>query len=330
MLGMDYNMRLIKAAIVAGMLACAFASAHAEDESYPTRPIKIIQPTAAGGPSDVLIRLVADALAARLGQPVIVENRPGSGGMIATEAVAKAAADGYTLLMVAAADVVQPAMRAKLAYDLERDFAPISNVVVVPFALVTHPSVPVRNVKDLIALARARPGGLNYASSGIGSSAHLSNELFNSMAKVKIMHVPYKGVSEGVTALAGGQIEMIFGSFPATLPLNEAGKIRMLAVSTLKRTAVMPSLPTVDEAGVPGYERYGWYGVMAPAGVSKDIIARLNSSIVKAAGTPEMRETFTRQGLDPQTNTPEQFAAFIHSELVQTAKLIKASGAQAN
>jgi len=189
----------------------------------------------AGGGTDVTARVLAQKLSEYLGQPVIVENRPGSGGMIATEAVAKAAADGYTLLMVAAADVVQPAMRAKLSYDLERDFAPISNVVVVPFALVTHPSVPVRNVKDLIALARTRPGGLNYASSGIGSSAHLSNELFNSMAKVKITHVPYKGVSEGVTALAGGQIEMIFGSFPATLPLNEAGKIRMLAVSTLKR-----------------------------------------------------------------------------------------------
>ena len=312
------------------LAAAAMLVSTASGQTYPLKPVRVMVGFSAGGGTDVTARVLAQKLSEYLGQPVIVENRPGSGGMIATEAVAKAAADGYTLLMVAAADVVQPAMRAKLAYDLERDFAPISNVVVVPFALVTHPSVPVRNVKDLIALARARPGGLNYASSGIGSSAHLSNELFNSMAKVKIMHVPYKGVSEGVTALAGGQIEMIFGSFPATLPLNEAGKIRMLAVSTLKRTAVMPSLPTVDEAGVPGYERYGWYVVIAPAGVSKDIIARLNSSIVKAAGTPEMRETFTRQGLDPQTNTPEQFAAFIHSELVQTAKLIKASGAQAN
>ena len=249
--------------------------------------------------------------------------------MIATEAVAKSPADGYTLLMVAAADVVQPALRAKLAYDLERDFAPISNVVVVPFALVSHPSVPARNVRELLALARAKPGGLNYASSGIGSSAHLSNELFNSMAKVKITHVPYKGVAEGVTALASGQIEMIFGSFPATLPLYEARKIRMLAVSTLKRTSVMPSLPTVDESGVPGYERYGWYGVIAPAGVSKDIITRLNAGIVKVVGMPDMRDLFVRQGLDPQTNTPEQFAAFIRSELVQTAKLIKASGAQA-
>jgi tripartite-type tricarboxylate transporter receptor subunit TctC len=299
-------------------------------QTYPVKPVRILVGFSAGGGTDVTARVLAQKLGEHLGQSVLVDNRPGSGGMIATEAVSKAAPDGYTLLMIAAADVVQPAVRAKLNYDLERDFAPISNVVVVPFALVTHPSVPVRTVKDLIALARARPGHLNYASSGIGSSAHLSNELFNSMAKVKITHVPYKGVSEGVTALAGGQIEMIFGSFPATLPLNEAGKIRMLAVSTLKRTAVMPSLPTVDEAGVPGYERYGWYGVVAPAGVGKDVIARLNTGIVKVVGTPEMRDTFTKQGLDPQTNTPEQYAAFIRSELVQTAKLIKASGAQAN
>src|SRR4051812_5649204 len=276
---------------------------------YPVKPVRILVGFSAGGGTDVTARVLAQKLGEILSQSVLVDNRPGSGGMIATEMVSKAAPDGYTLLMIAAADVVQPAMRAKLNYDLERDFAPISNVVTVPFALVTHPSVPVRNVKELIALARARPGQLNYASSGIGSSAHLSNELFNSMAKVKITHVPYKGVSEGVTALAGGQIEMIFGSFPATLPLNEAGKIRMLAVSTLKRTAVMPSLPTVDEAGVPGYERYGWYGVVAPAGVGKDIIARLNAGIVKVVATPEMRDNFTKQGLDPQTNSPEQFAA---------------------
>ncbi|MDB5811864.1 MAG: tripartite tricarboxylate transporter substrate binding protein [Betaproteobacteria bacterium] len=302
----------------------------ASAQSYPSKPVRIMVGFSAGGGTDVTARMLAQKLSEYLGQSVVVENRAGSGGMIATEAVAKAAPDGYTLLMVAAADVVQPAMRAKLSYDLERDFAPVSNVVVVPFALVTHPSVPARNVKELIALARTSPGRLNYASSGIGSSAHLSNELFNSMAKVKITHVPYKGVAEGVTALAAGQIEMIFGSFPATMPLYEARRIRMLAVSTLKRTSVMPELPTVAEAGVPGYERYGWYGVIAPAGVNKDVIARLNAGIVKVTGTPEMRETFTRQGLDPQTNTPEQFAAFIHSELVQTAKLIKASGAQAN
>lgn len=317
---------LMRWCLVAGLaLSCAVSA-----QTFPLKPVRILVGFSAGGGTDVTARMLAQKLSEYLGGSVIVENRPGSGGMIATEAVAKSPADGYTLLMVAAADVVQPALRAKLAYDLERDFAPISNVVIVPFALVSHPSVPAKNVKELIALARAKPGRLNYASSGIGSSAHLSNELFNSMAKVSITHVPYKGVAEGVTALASGQIEMIFGSFPATLPLYEARKIRMLAVSTLKRTSVMPSLPTVDESGVPGYERYGWYGVIAPAGVNKDVIGKLNAGIVKVVGMPDMRDLFVRQGLDPQTNTPEQFAAFIHSELVQTAKLIKASGAQAN
>lgn len=317
---------LMRWCLVAGLaLSCAVSA-----QTFPLKPVRILVGFSAGGGTDVTARMLAQKLSEYLGGSVIVENRPGSGGMIATEAVAKSPADGYTLLMVAAADVVQPALRAKLAYDLERDFAPISNVVIVPFALVSHPSVPAKNVKELIALARAKPGSLNYASSGIGSSAHLSNELFNSMAKVSITHVPYKGVAEGVTALASGQIEMIFGSFPATLPLYEARKIRMLAVSTLKRTSVMPSLPTVDESGVPGYERYGWYGVIAPAGVNKDVIGKLNAGIVKVVGMPDMRDLFVRQGLDPQTNTPEQFAAFIHSELVQTAKLIKASGAQAN
>lgn len=310
--------------------ACVVLPCTVSAQNFPARPVRILVGFSAGGGTDVTARMLAQKLSEYLGGSVLVENRPGSGGMIATEAVAKSPADGYTLLMVAAADVVQPALRAKLAYDLERDFAPISNVVVVPFALVSHPSVPAKNVRELIALARSKPGRLNYASSGIGSSAHLSNELFNSMAKVSITHVPYKGVAEGVTALASGQIEMIFGSFPATLPLYEAHKIRMLAVSTLKRTSVMPALPTVDESGVPGYERYGWYGVIAPAGVPKDIITRLNAGVVKVVGMPDMRDMFVRQGLDPQTNTPEQFAAFIHTELVQTAKLIKASGAQAN
>lgn len=310
---------------VAGGAALAGAAAA---QTFPARPVRILVGFSAGGGTDITARMVAQKLSEYLGQPVLVENRPGSGGMLATEAVAKSAADGYTLLMVAAADVVQPALRARLAYDLERDFAPVSNVVVVPFALVSHPSVPARSVRELIGLARARPGHLNYASSGIGSSAHLSNELFNSMAGVRITHVPYKGVAEGVTALASGQIDMIFGSFPATLPLYEAGRIRMLAVSTLKRTAVMPALPTVDEAGVPGYERYGWYGIMAPAGVAREIIERLNAGIVKAVGMRDLRDMFVRQGLDPQTNTPEQFKVFIHSELAQTARLLKASGAR--
>ena len=318
--------RLI-AALALGSLWTGFDAAA---QAYPVRPVRIVVGFSAGGGTDITARLVAQKLTEMLAQPVIVENRAGSGGMIATSYVAKAPADGYTLLMIAAADVVQPALRQKLAYDLERDFAPVSLVVTVPFALVTHPAVPARNARELIALARTHPAKLNYASSGIGSSAHLSNELFNSMARVRIVHVPYKGVSEGVTALASGQVDMIFASFPAVLALVDAGKIKAIGVSTPRRSAVMPSLPTIHESGLSGYERYGWYGIVAPAGVPKEIVSKLNAAIVKALAMPELKDALVKQGLEPLTNTPEQFAAFIRDELVQTAKLVDAAGAKAN
>ncbi len=314
--------------VCAVFLACAAPDAVAQ--SYPLRPVRIVVGFSAGGGTDVTARMVAQKLSESLGQPVIVENRPGSGGMIATAAVAKAPADGYMLLMIAAADVVQPALRQDLAYDLQRDFAPISLVVTVPFALVTHPAVPARDARELIALARSRPAKLNYASSGIGSSAHLSHELFNSMARVRIVHVPYKGVAEGVTALASGQVDMIFASFPAVLALLDAGKIKAIGVSTPRRSAVMPSLPTIHESGLPGYERYGWYGVVAPAGVPKEVVSRLSGAIVKALSAADLRDAFIRQGLEPVTNTPDQFAAFIREELVQTAKLVEAAGVRTN
>ncbi|MCW5576013.1 MAG: tripartite tricarboxylate transporter substrate binding protein [Burkholderiales bacterium] len=323
---MKFSARICASTCFAVALS-AFA-ASAISQPYPARPVKMLVGFSAGGGTDLTARIVAQKLSESIGQPVVVENRPGSGGMIATTAAAKAPSDGYTLLMAAAADTVQPAIRPSLPYDLERDFEPVSLVVTVPFALVTHPSVPARNVKELIALARSRPGVLNYGSSGIGSSAHLSNELFNSMAKIKITHVPYKGVSQGVTALAGGQIDMIFASFPASLPLFTAGKIRMLAVSTAKRTSVMPELPTVNESGLPGYERYGWYGVLAPAKVGKPIIELLNAGIVKAVTNTEVRDSFIKQGLEPVTNTPGEFSRFIHKEIAQTAQFIKAAGAK--
>ena len=320
----------VETALAAFALGLSLASVEATAQSYPARPVRIVVGFSAGGGTDITARLVAQKLTEMLAQPVIVENRAGSGGMIATSYVAKAPPDGYTLLMIAAADVVQPALRQKLSYDLERDFAPVSLVVTVPFALVTHPAVPARNAKELIALARAHPAKLNYASSGIGSSAHLSNELFNSMARVRIVHVPYKGVSEGVTALASGQIDMIFASFPAVLALVDAGKIKAIGVSTPRRSAVMPSLPTIHESGLAGYERYGWYGIVAPSGVPKEVVSKLNAAIVKALAMPELKDSLVKQGLEPLTNTPEQFATFIRDELVQTARLVEAAGAKAN
>jgi tripartite-type tricarboxylate transporter receptor subunit TctC len=312
------------------MAAIAASPLLAHAQNYPVRTVRILVGFSAGGGTDISARGAAQKMTEILGQPVVVENRPGSGGMIATEAVAKAAPDGYTLLMAAPADTVQPALRTKLPYDFERDLTPVSLVVTAPFALVVHPSVPARNVKELIELARAKPGQLNYASSGIGSSAHMSNEMFNSMAKVNIVHVPYKGVSEGLIAVAGGGVDMVFASFPPVLPLAEARKIKVLAVSTLKRTALMPSLPTISESGLPGYERYGWYGVMSPSAVPKDIIARLNAAIVKAVATPELRESLSSQGLEPFSNTPEQFAAFLSRELAQNGAIIRATNAKNN
>lgn len=293
--------------------------------AYPDKPVRMLVGFAAGGGTDITARMVSSKLSEQLGHTVIVENRPGSGGMIATAAVARAPADGHTLLMAAAADAVQHLVRKDLTYKLLGDFAPISLVVTVPFALVVHPSVPASSVSELIRLARAQPGKLNYGSSGIASSAHLSNELFNAMAGVKIVHVPYRGVSEGVTALATGQVDMIFSSFPAAMPLAQARKIKMLAVSTPYRSVVMPALPTVSESGLPGYERYGWYGVIAPRDVPKGIIATLNKAIIGSIGRPEMRDSFIRQGLEPRTNTPEEFARFLESEVTQSAKLVRSA-----
>ena len=308
----------------AAVFFIAAAAAHAA-APYPEKPVRMLVGFAAGGGTDITARMLAAKLTEQLGQSVIVENRAGSGGMIATSTVARAPGDGYTLLMAAAADAVQHLVRKDLPYNLQRDFAPVSLVVTVPFALVVHPSVPVASVADLVKLARAQPGRLNYASSGIASSAHLSNELFNSMARVKIVHVPYKGVSEGVTALATGQVDMVFSSFPAAMPLAEAKKVKLLAVSTPYRSVVMPSLPTISESGLPGYERYGWYGVLAPKDVPVSILDRLNSSIVAAVAKPDLRDAFIRQGLEPKTNTREAFARFVDAEVKQSANLVRSA-----
>jgi tripartite-type tricarboxylate transporter receptor subunit TctC len=309
----------------ATLLGCACAT-HASAQTYPSKPVRVLVGFAAGGGTDTAARMVAQKLTESLGQPVIVENRAGSGGIIATDAVAKAAPDGYTLLMMAAADSIQPAMRIKMPYELPKDFSPISLVVTGAFVLVIHPSVPAKNVKELVAMARARPGQLNYATSGIGSSAHLASELMNSLAKIKTVHVPYKGVSQGVVGVASGEADMIFASVTAAQPLIDAGRLRPIAVSTAKRSALMPNMPTLNESGVPGYDRTGWYGMMGPAGLSKDVLGRLNSGIVKAVNTPEMKAAFFKQGLEAETNSPEQFTEMIRREVEQNIKLARNAG----
>lgn len=249
--------------------------------------------------------------------------------MIATAAVARSAPDGYTMLMASAADAAQHLMHKDLSYDLLKDFAPVSLVVTVPFALVAKPALPVENVAGLIELARAHPGELRYASSGMGSAAHLSNELFNTMAKTRIVHIPYKGVAEGVTAVASNQIDMVFASFPSVMPLAAAKKVKLLAVSTPYRTAVMPDLPTVAESGLPGYARYGWYGVVMPKNVPSDIIDRMNAAIVAVVSAPDVKQAFIKQGLEPKSTTREEFAGFLKDEVDQSTALAQASGLEA-
>ncbi len=290
--------------------------------------MRIVVGFSPGGIADVTVRLFAPKLSETLGQQIVVENRPGASGAIATERVATSAPDGYTLLAPTAADAVIPVMRAKLPYNLERDLTPVSLVAVAPFVLVVHPSVPARNVKELIALARAQPGKLSYGSVGIGTTPHLSAEALKMMSGINILHVPFKGGLDNVIANASGLVDMVCASIPSLMPFIGQGtpRLRALAVTSGKRTALMPAVPTLDESGVPGYDRSSWVGMLAPATVPKDIVAKLNAALVKVVNTAEMRETFTRQGVEPQTNSPEQFAAYIRGHLEQNTRLIKAIG----
>jgi tripartite-type tricarboxylate transporter receptor subunit TctC len=313
-------------------LIVAFANASVSNalaQTYPEKPIRVLVGYTAGGATDFTARAVAQRLSEVLRQQVIVINAPGASGSIATARLAASPPDGYTLSIVTGADTIQVALRAKLPYDLERDVAPVSLIVSGAYALVVHPSVPARNVKELVALARSRPDRLSYGSAGIGNSSHLAGELFNLIAKVNTVHVPYKGASESVVATASGEVAMSYPSVSASLPLLNAGKLRAIAVTSTKRASLMPAVPTLAESGLPGYDSSTWYGVSAPAGVSKEIVARLNAAIGNVANTPAMKESFSKQGLEPQTNTPEQFAAFIRSEIAKNARLIKLAGVKA-
>lgn len=295
-------------------------------QSYPVKPIKFMVGFAAGGAADVSARMLAPKLAEALGQPIVIENRGGSGGLLATDAVAKSPPDGYTLLLMSAADTIQPAMRRKLPYDLERDFAPVTRIVYGPWFVVVHPSVPARNIREFIALARSNPGKLNYASSGVGSSAHLVSELLSSLGKISMAHVPYKGISDGVTAAASGEVDMIIASIPAATPLINAKRARSLGVTTGQRTPLAPDMPTLSESGLPGFDRSGWYGLLAPAQVPREIVTRLNAAIVKIVNTAEMRQAYMKQGLDPAPTTTEAFGTFIRSEIAQNIALVKSAG----
>ena len=312
------------------LLSCtALLAFSAVAQTYPTKPVRLVVGFAAGGGTDLVARLVAQRMGQSLGQTFVIENRPGAAGAIAIERVIAAPPDGYTMLMMPATIAVLPAVRSDLPFDIERALAPISLVATGPGILAVHPSVPVRNVKELIALARAKPGVLNYGSSGVGASTHLKAELFKSMAQVNIVMVPYKGTSELAVATASGEVDMSFPSLTAALPLMAARKVKALGVTSATRTALAPGLPTVSETGLPGYEHMGWYGMFAPAGVPPEVITRLNEAIAAAVSAPQMKDVLAKDGFEPKVSTPREFAAFMRREIAQNLKLMRASGVKA-
>jgi tripartite-type tricarboxylate transporter receptor subunit TctC len=298
--------------------------------SYPSKPVRMIVPYVPGGPTDILGRSVAQALAEAFGQPVVIDNRPGAAGNVGTVAAARAAPDGYTLNMVAISFAVAPSIDPKVGYDPLRDFAPISLVATVNNMLVVHPALPVKSVKDLVALARSRPGQLTYASGGSGGAQHLAGELFASLAGVKMMHVPYKGSAPGVTALLGGEVMLGFTDTLITLPLVKAGKLRALAVTGAERSPLMPDVPTMIESGLANYAVNVWFGLLAPAGTPAEIVTRIGGEVGRHVRSPAMRDRLTALGAEPVGNTPDQFAAFLRSEIARWADVVRTARIRAD
>jgi tripartite-type tricarboxylate transporter receptor subunit TctC len=296
-------------------------------QAYPTKTVRIIAPFAAGSTIDILGRLITPKLFEALGQPVIVEDRPGAGGMLGLDFVAKSPPDGHTLVIGALGPLaMNPALYPKTPFDPVKDFAAVSLLATGPVVIVVHPSIPARNVRELVELAKKRPGQLNFGSPGVGSSPHLTGELFKLITKTDIVHVPYKGNAEAITDLIGGQLSVVFTGVPPVVPLAKAGKVRLLATTGKQRLVNLPDVPTIREAGVEGADVLIWYGVVAPAATPKDVIARLNREIVKIMAAPEVREKFAQQGVDPASSTPEEFAQLIREEVTRWAKVIRSAG----
>ena len=312
------------AVLGAGLLINTTAMA----QNYPTKPVTIIVPFAAGGTTDILARIIGQALTAELGQSVVVDNRAGAGGNIGGQVAAKAAPDGYTLFMgTVGTHAINASLYKKMPFDPIKDFAPLTRVANVPNLLVANPKQPFKTVKDLIAYAKANPGKVNFGSSGNGSSIHLSGELFNSMAKVDMVHVPYKGSAPAVTDLLGNQIGIMFDNMPSAIQHVRSGKLVPIAVTTAKRSPELPNVPTIAEAGVPGYEATSWFGLFAPANTPAPVVAQLNKAIVKVLAQPEVKKKINEQGAETYSETPEQFAAFIQAESAKWGKVVKESGA---
>jgi tripartite-type tricarboxylate transporter receptor subunit TctC len=312
-------------------LASLFALAlPAHAQSYPSRPIRIVVPFGPGGFTDVVARILQKELGASIGQPIIVENKPGAGSTIGTSEVAKAKPDGYTLVMISTTHVITPHLYREMPYDPIRDFTPVMKLGEGPYVLVTHPSLGVKSVAELIALAKAEPGKIDYASSGNGSSQHLVGALFATMAGAPMNHVPYKGSSGAMNDLLGGQVKVSFVGMPNALPNLASGKLRALAVSTRKRSADLPEVPTLDEAGVPGYDATIWLALLAPPGTPRDVVQKLNVEVARVLSTPESRKLMSSAGVDVATGTPEELAKLMQSELDRWGKVVRETGATVN
>ncbi len=311
--------------IIAALLTCLAGGAQAQ--GYPSKVVRLVVASAPGGGSDLVGRTLAARLGPALGQQVVVDNRAGAGGRIGAEVVAKAAPDGYTLLVgTSSLMVVAPALYAKLPYDIQRDFSPVSLLGSAAYVLVVHPSVPTKSVKQLIAVAKARPGRLTYASAGNGSSSHLAGELFRMTAGLDMVHVPYRASPLATLSVIAGESDQMFSNILPAVPAIRAGRLRPLGISSLKRSSVLPDVPTIEESGLPGYEVVQLYGLLAPAGTSRDIVRRLNEETVKAAQSPEMRDRLRAEGSEVRVSTPEEFEKWIAFELRKWAKVIRQAG----
>jgi tripartite-type tricarboxylate transporter receptor subunit TctC len=309
------------------LFACIATVASAQ--SYPNRTIRLVVPFPAAGTTDILARAAAQKLTEAFGQSVVVDNRPGAAGNIGADVVAKSAPDGYTLLMgTVGTHAINPSLYSKMPYDHVKDFVPVVLVAGVPNVLVVNPALPVNSVADLIKLAKDKPGQINFASSGSGTSIHLSGELFKTMAGVDITHVPYKGSSPALVDLIGGQVQIMFDNLPSALPQIKAGKLRAIAVTSLKRAPVLPDVPTISESGLPGFEASSWFGVLAPAGTLAPIVARINTEVNKWLQSADAREKLLSQGAETAGGSPEQFVNHIRAESEKWAKVVKASGAK--
>ena len=315
--------------LLALLLLCTALPVTAQ-EPYPTRPVRFILPFPPGGGTDILGRVIAERLAVSLGQPVVIENRGGAGGNVGAEAAARSAPDGYTIVLAAPSLAISPSLYSKLNYDPVKDFAPVSLVATVPNVMVTHPSVAAQTLQEFIALARLRPGGMNFGSGGSGTSNHLAGELFNIVTGTKLVHVPYKGVNLAMNDVLSGQIHLVVIGVPAAAPHIKAGRLRPLALIAPQRAAALPEVPTVAEAGLANFEVTTWYGVLAPAGTPRPIVARLNGELVKIMHAPDTKERLAAMATDARTSTPEEFAAYLKEEIAKWGDVVRKANLKAD